>query len=67
MTTPAKTYKEQRKTLIDALEDLEIKVEREIEAYDRQIKDKPESWAGIGRGADLEDLIAQIKLITNNG
>ena len=62
--TAEHTYQTQKRHLLDALKDLEMKIERELKAYDKQIKEKPDSWRGIGKGGDLEHLISQIKELT---
>ena len=57
-------YKTQKQQLLKALVALNAKVIREIDIYDKQTEDKPNSWAGLGKGGDLEDLIHKLKDIT---
>ena len=63
--TPKKEFHKQAREIDYNIKSIVDKWEKLQMEYKEQLKNKPDSWAGIGRGADLEGLIETLKELNN--
>ena len=64
--TPQQAYSQAEKKIDDSLKAINKKWSDLKKGYKKQLKDKPESWAGIGRGSELEQLRHDVDQLKND-
>jgi len=64
MSTPRKSYEKAKHIIEQDLGQILEDWKAMKEQYETQLNEKPDSWAGIGKGSELEYLRAQINILS---